>query len=253
MDLPSRTLPDLRRILRVTCNREAKVKPLMRDLISAIQVCQRGKKIEVVKPRPAPLIPEAARRRLLNILAGLDWDVYVAKGGAVTRTLARESGGSLVLGATKGVPSSRGFDNIRGNKAFNLTIVTNRARRDERDLLELWYILKELVRGVDPTYHFSSVQINKNFAGTPHIDRNNVNYQYAMSLGDFKGGDLVVSTDDPYLYVQHETHNRLAKTDSRHPHWVKRHTGGDRYSLIMYDITGRQRPRLSNIPASRRG
>ena len=251
MDLPSRTLPDLRRILRVVCNREAKAKPLRSDIISAIRDCQRGKKIEVVKPpSPASLIPEAARRRLLEILDGLAWDVYAIKGEKNTRTMARESGGSLVLGATKGVPSSRGFDYIRGNKAFNLTIVTNRARRDERDLLELWHTLKELVRSVDPAYHFSSIQINKNFAGTPHIDRNDVHYQYALSLGEFEGGDLVVSTDDPYLYVQHETHNRLTKCDGRHPHWVTRRTGGDRYSLIMYDITGEWRPRLSNIPGA---
>ena len=33
-----------------------------------------------------------------------------------------------------------------------------------------------------------------------------------------------------------ETKNRIAKVDGRHVHWVRTYTGGDRYSLVFYDV-----------------
>ena len=251
MDLPHRTLSDLRRIQNMVCNSDVKVYRYKDDLVKAILTCQRGNPIKVVKSS-APLIPIGARRRLLAILDGLSWDRYAVKDSRIFRSLASKSTGSLVLGATQGPRNTPMFDSTRGRegKAFNMNIITSTTAKDQTELLELWYIMKELVRSIDPAYHFSSIQINKDFTGLPHTDRNNVNYQYAMSLGEFNGGELVVSTDDPYLYVQHNTQNRLTKCDGRHPHWVTKHTGGVRYSLIMYDITGKKRRRLSNIPES---
>ena len=37
--------------------------------------------------------------------------------------------------------------------------------------------------------------ITKNFVGSPHIDRFDESYQYAISFGDFTGGELCVETE----------------------------------------------------------
>ena len=39
--------------------------------------------------------------------------------------------------------------------------------------------------------------ITKNFMGSPHIDRFDETYQYAVSLGDFTGGELCIETELP--------------------------------------------------------
>ena len=100
----------------------------------------------------------------------------------------------------------------------------------------------------DPAFVFTSLQLNKNFGGRVHRDRNDVAEQMAISLGDFRGGHLVLATDDPGTYVAVETRNRLVTCDGRHPHWVTQHTGGDRYSIILYNIVGPWQPRSSNLP-----
>ena len=106
-----------------------------------------------------------------------------------------------------------------------------------------------MVKAHDSAYDLTSVQVNKNFSGHVHVDRNDTMYQYALSFGDFtSGGHLVMSTDDPYMYVRYDTRWRLTRCDGRHPHWVTQHQGGDRYSLVFYNITGKRTPRGSNQP-----
>jgi hypothetical protein len=121
--------------------------------------------------------------------------------------------------------------------------------RDEPALLELWKVCKAMVKKIDPAFRFSSIQVNRNFSGVPHVDGSDVTYQYALSLGEFTGGRLVVATDDPLVFRSYDTKNRLTKCDGRHPHWVTPFKG-QRYSLIFYRIHGRVSPRLSNAAAS---
>jgi len=102
-----------------------------------------------------------------------------------------------------------------------------------------------MVKDLDPDYKFTSIQVNRNFIGQPHIDKGDHSYQYALALGDFCGGELVLETDDPEQLTAFETKRRLTKCDGRRPHWVTKYSG-TRYSLIMYRNLGRQTPLLSN-------
>lgn len=115
-----------------------------------------------------------------------------------------------------------------------------------------------LMDWADPDYFYSGIAVTKNFVASPHIDDRDQSFQYAVSLGDFTtggelcvegtsdGGTLLGDEDDETL--QHdplelvnivETHNRIARVDGRHVHWVRTWQGGDRYSLIFYDTSDR--------------
>jgi hypothetical protein len=85
---------------------------------------------------------------------------------------------------------------------------------------------------------------------SPHIDDRDQSFQYAISLGEFtQGGQLCVEgihnssdvREKPDFVNVVETHNRIARVDGRHVHWVRTWEKGDRYSLIFYDTTERKR------------
>jgi len=102
---------------------------------------------------------------------------------------------------------------------------------------------RSLMDWADPNYYYSGIAVTKNFVGSPHIDDRDQSFQYAVSLGDFHGGELCVEgrNAENFDYVNVvETRNRIVKVDGRNIHWVRRWSGGnDRYSLIFYDTSDR--------------
>lgn len=107
---------------------------------------------------------------------------------------------------------------------------------------------KELMDWADQSYHYSGVAVTKNFVGSPHIDHRDRDLQYAISFGDVdSGGELCVDgVDNDGNEVIHvvTTLNRIAAIDGRRVHWVRPWVGKDRYSLIFYNTTGEEAPRL---------
>ena len=126
----------------------------------------------------------------------------------------------------------------------------------------------ELMAFVDPGFYYSSIAVTKNFVASPHIDERDCTFQYAVSLGEFEGGELCVDEDDCEAVAGEEaeaaeaaaaaaaaattsaqlpkrsvavvnTRNRVARVDGRHIHWVRSFCGGDRYSLIFFDTSDR--------------
>lgn len=86
---------------------------------------------------------------------------------------------------------------------------------------------------------------------SPHIDQCDTSYQYALALGAFHGGELCVEEAGGRVVHVVETRGRIARVDGRHVHWVRTHGGGDRYSLIFYDTTGRRpQPRSAAVDTS---
>merc|ERR1711865_1355409 len=80
--------------------------------------------------------------------------------------------------------------------------------------------------------------VTKDFQGSPHVDANDVTYQYAVSLGSFdRGGELCVEGIDPSEVHILNTHDRIARVDGRFLHWVRGHSGGDCFSLIFFSTT----------------
>jgi len=240
--LNARSAGDLREAHVRACGNNAPsgTKP---EVVKSILRCLNGRALLVTSCK-APRIDKGAYTRLLNILENLDWTRYQVKGQTSGRALEKGQG-SILLGTSHGVPLSHGFD----ANGHNHDILPGKAsRKDAVALRTLWDELKALTKRADRAYVFSSVQVNRNFTGHPHRDKSDKTYQFALSLGQFKGGYLVVATDDPLHLTKYNTNGRLTKCDGRHTHWVTPHTGGDRYSLIMYNITADETPRLSNFP-----
>jgi hypothetical protein len=76
-------------------------------------------------------------------------------------------------------------------------------------------------------------------------DRFDTSFQYALSVGEFRGGgELCVEENDGRGVALVRTQNRLACIDGRFPHWVAgydvgadgddRGAAGARYSVVFY-------------------
>lgn len=207
----------------------------------------------------APPLSVTNYAELLQILESVSWHRYEvkarkysgkARGGAThgsgTRSLAVGSQ-NFVLGATLGALGSGGFVKKGPAKGVgkNTSIVKSRTRTDEKVCMQLWKSLMRLVKAVDPSYAFTSIQVNRNFLGKPHTDSKDRSYQYALSLGAFCGGQLIVETDAPRQLAMLSTKGCLTKCDERRPHWVTPYEG-IRYSVIMYRCLGNKTPTLSS-------
>lgn len=211
----------------------------------------------------APLLPDKDHRQLLQILKSIKWRRYEVKGRKYYKNGAlKVQGGSqngkgvrttavgsqnFVLGTSLGPLGSGGFEKKGPKKGLgkNTTIIKSRQEPDAKACMQLWRTMKRLVKAADPGFVFTSMQVNRNFLGRPHCDSKDRSYQYAVSLGSFNGGNLMVETDDPEQLAMFDTKGRLTKCDGRRPHWVTPYEG-ERYSIIMYRCLGRKTPVLSN-------
>jgi hypothetical protein len=51
-------------------------------------------------------------------------------------------------------------------------------------------VLVAAAKRAAPDFCFTSIQVNKGYAGRPHVDRNNAGLSLVVALGDFTGGEL---------------------------------------------------------------
>lgn len=218
------------------CGRDSRQTPTVRE-------CRSGKRV------PAKVLEE-----MKEILEGLQWPKVKKASTSSKRAVSTLYGSNFVLGATKGVKGSSGFSEAFSHQGpngpskplgLNRNIVPTSMSKQASNVMRLWNLCKEYLKKEDPKFRFSSIQVNKNFSGDPHVDKSDVTYQYALSLGDFVGGRLVVSTDDPFEFVSLDTKDHLTRCDGRRAHWVTPFRG-TRYSLIFYRITGHRTPIESN-------
>ena len=115
-------------------------------------------------------------------------------------------------------------------------LVLHRNAKDSYE--QLRSLCSELMNWADPSFHYSGIAVTKNFVASPHIDEQDKSFQFAVSLGDFHGGELCIE-EDPDSVAIIDTRNRIACIDGRFVHWVRNYTDGDRYSLIFYDTSDR--------------
>jgi hypothetical protein len=86
-----------------------------------------------------------------------------------------------------------------------------------------------MVNFAEKDFEYDSLAITKNFVASPHVDKDDMSYQFALSLGDFdSGGELMVENRLGTKRYRVNTKNRIAKCDGRSCHWVRGYSG-DRY------------------------
>ena len=80
----------------------------------------------------------------------------------------------------------------------------------------------EIIKCFDPDFRYDRLAITKNFQGSPHVDVDDVTWQYGVSLGEFGvGGQLVVESENGETRWVVDTKNKIAKFDGRFAHWVR--------------------------------
>lgn len=120
-----------------------------------------------------------------------------------------------------------------------------RSEKKRRRHATLWDAVAAYMQHADPSFYYTGVAISRGFRGSPHIDAQDIAYQWALSLGDFEGGALCIESSPTEVSVV-DTHNRPAKVDGRYIHWVSPWAptvgtdavGGERYSVITYKTRG---------------
>ena len=93
----------------------------------------------------------------------------------------------------------------------------------------------------DPAFEYDRLAVTKNFTGSPHVDKDDVTFQYALSLGDFAesgGGELVVESESGDERWVVETRNRVARVDGRFAHWVRGYDTTPRVSVSGDGVRG---------------
>ena len=101
----------------------------------------------------------------------------------------------------------------------------------------------------DPRFQYDRLAVTKNFTGSPHVDKDDVTFQYAVSLGDFGdvGGELVVESEDGAFRWEVDTRDRVARVDGRFVHWVR---GYDSSGCLLYTSPSPRDKRQSRMPSS---
>ena len=171
----------------------------------------------ILRP-PARPVSVKLYKRALWILDHLPWDsLCCAKRG--TRRSIAAGNESFSLGRTSGI---WGVSRETIKKSVRDPLV--------RALLQVFW---DTMREMAGDFSYSTCHVNRNFNGVPHRDKNNVGLSWALSLGDFSGGELVCETEDPRALACHNTKRRPVIFDGARPHWVTPYEG-KRYSVILY-------------------
>jgi len=118
----------------------------------------------------------------------------------------------------------------------------------------LTQLLVEFLHANKPGFPCTSIQVNKNYASRPHVDRNNLGSSMIIAVGDFHGGQLwteggegeadVTLTENiksPYCYRAGMTYkgslvdvrDRLVEFDGNRLHCTTPFKG-ERYSLVYF-------------------
>jgi len=104
-------------------------------------------------------------------------------------------------------------------------------------------------------FPFTTIQVNKNYAARPHVDKNNLGQSLIIGLGDYKGGELWIHEDDGNveltlkedIALPHYTEGALLKGrnmdirntwesfDGNQLHFTQPFTG-NRYTLIYFTL-----------------
>jgi hypothetical protein len=121
-----------------------------------------------------------------------------------------------------------GTVNYRGQKFLGGK--TKGPSRYNQKFPQLYEAIRNLIKLWKPDFEFTTIQVNKNFACSPHIDKNNVGQSYIIGFGNYTGGELVV--EGKFFNIK----NRWKKFDGNKGHWVEPFEG-TRYSLVFFTHT----------------
>jgi len=118
---------------------------------------------------------------------------------------------------------------------------------------KLYVLLKELIKIHDPTFKYTSIQVNRNVMCKPHTDTYNFGETVLVGLGRYHGGCLVVEheRDTPRsvkkgrkqtikkkdsltrVVMKYNVRRRFIRFHGKHLHWVEPWRG-NRVTIMFY-------------------
>jgi len=115
-------------------------------------------------------------------------------------------------------------------------------------------LLASFIQHTRPGFPFTSIQVNKNYAARPHVDRNNLGTSLIVGLGEYEGGSLWVHDDtgnveavldedvfschyyksgNTYRGVELQVWNNIQEFDGNRLQFT-RPFNGERFSLVFF-------------------
>lgn len=108
----------------------------------------------------------------------------------------------------------------------------------------LWFLCRRIIKLIDKKFasgqyvvSFSKIDDPKHFV-KKHIDKQDITYQYAMALGNYKGAFLRIYDEHNKVIGDYNYRRRIFKMDGRRPHEViMEGFKGTRYCVIWFKST----------------
>lgn len=116
-------------------------------------------------------------------------------------------------------------------RAYDKSKLVSSKNNSNPKLMKLHLLLKKLIKEKDPSYKYTTIQINKNVKTDWHKDKSNIGKSYCLSLGNFTGGALELKTDSGIVPL--DTKHKMVFYDGD----IEHRTGsykGTRYAIIWF-------------------
>eukprot|EP00927_Polykrikos_kofoidii_P017600 TRINITY_DN18038_c0_g3_i1.p1 TRINITY_DN18038_c0_g3~~TRINITY_DN18038_c0_g3_i1.p1 ORF type:complete len:869 (+),score=174.94 TRINITY_DN18038_c0_g3_i1:308-2608(+) len=101
-----------------------------------------------------------------------------------------------------------------------------------RKMPNLSKLLCDFIRHEKPGFHFTSIQINKDYGAALHVDKNNAGTSVIIGFGPYTGGELWID-DGSSTGRAVDLHGRWLTFDGTQPHAVLPFVGR-RYTLVFF-------------------
>ena len=107
--------------------------------------------------------------------------------------------------------------------------------------LQLWDLSKQLITLVDPDFASGEYIVNYSCMNKPeqyvkkHVDTDDISFQYAMGLGDYKNAALRIYGKDGEVIGDFDYNKKICKMDGRLPHeLISDGFEGQRFCVIWF-------------------
>jgi len=93
-------------------------------------------------------------------------------------------------------------------------------------------LLKKIIQFEDPTFKFTSIQVNQNVMCKPHRDESNVGETVVIGFGDYCGGNILIKENQD-LVKSYNVCGNFLRFAGKNLHWTEPWEG-NRITVLFY-------------------
>jgi len=202
--------------------------------------------LQVIKPPTSKITDTPYVQSLMNEIESMLANVKLNKQYRdKTKKIRFNLNWSFMLGNTTGALGGGGMQtphNMPHKKGKGVCVSKVEDRKLPKWKQALWAVSKELISIIDKDFSEGEYVVNyaKMTPGTyvkKHVDAEDISFQYAMALGDFKGAPLRCYDSNDQIIGDFYNRNKVLKVDGRLPHEVIMDDfQGTRYVVIWFKL-----------------